>query len=299
MFLFISKTFGALLIASNALVVVALAGALALLFRRRRLGAVLVWTAALGLLLLGFGPVGFILMRPLEDRFPRPPDDIPEPTGIIVLGGIVGSPTLPRGAIALTQDGERLTETATLARRYPNARIVVSGGTFGSRSDAETEAFIAKRFLADIGVDELRIVTEARSLSTAENAAFTRELIMPQPGERWLLVTSASHMPRAVGTFRHAGFPVIPYPVGYTTTGPARRLLGDSVGSLDKSRARRRGGPRVARADCVLAHREDRYAPARVRNLNKNDTACGTILRVEPRSCGILRVGRRCDEGCL
>lgn len=219
MFLFISKTLGSLMTASNALVVVALAGAVALLFRRKRLGPVLVWTAALGLLFLGFGPVGFILMRPLEDRFPRPAGDIPEPTGIIVLGGVVGPPTLPRGAIALTQDGERLTETATLARLYPNARIVVSGGTFGSRSDAETEAFITKRFLTDIGVDESRIVTEARSLSTAENAAFTRELIMPQPGERWLLVTSASHMPRAVGTFRNAGFPVIPYPVGYTTAG--------------------------------------------------------------------------------
>jgi uncharacterized SAM-binding protein YcdF (DUF218 family) len=211
MFLFFSKTFGALIIASNALVVVALAGALALLFQRKRLGAVLVWTAAAGFLLLGFGPVGYILMRPLEDRFPRPPDDLPEPAGIIVLGGIISSTTLPRGAIALTQDGERLTETATLARRYPNARIVVSGGTFDSRSETESEASIARRFP--------RIVVEARSLSTAENAAFTRELVMPQPSERWILVTSASHMPRAVGTFRRVGFPVIPYPVGYTTSG--------------------------------------------------------------------------------
>ena len=101
MFLFISKTLGSLMTASNALVVVALAGAVALLFRRKRLGAVLVWTAALGLLLLGFGPVGFILMRPLEVRFPRPQRDIPETWGIIVLGGVVGSPILPLGAIAL------------------------------------------------------------------------------------------------------------------------------------------------------------------------------------------------------
>ena len=219
MFLFVSKVLGALVTASNALVVLALAGAFALLFRRKRLGVVLAWTAALGFVLFGWGPAGFILMRPLEDRFPRPPNDMPEPTGIIVLGGVIGAPTVPRGAIALTQDGERLTETATLAHRYPNARVVVSGGTFGSRSEEESEALIAKRFLIDLGVDSSRIATEPRSLSTAENAAFTRELIMPQPGERWLLVTSASHMPRAVGAFRHAGFPVIAYPVGYTTTG--------------------------------------------------------------------------------
>jgi uncharacterized SAM-binding protein YcdF (DUF218 family) len=119
----------------------------------------------------------------------------------------------------LTQDGERLSETAALAYRYPNAMVVISGGTAGNGPEATTEAFIAKRFLEDLGVDTSRIVLEHRSLSTAENAAFTRDLLMPQPGQRWLLVTSASHMPRAVGSFRRAGFPVIPYPVGYTTSG--------------------------------------------------------------------------------
>lgn len=218
MFLTMSKLLGGLLIPSNVLVFAAVAGVLALLFRWRRLGTLLLWTAALGLLVLGFGPVGSILMRPLEDRFPRPSGDVPEPTGIIVLGGIIASSSLPRGAIALSQDGERLSETAALARRYPNARVIVSGGTFG-RSEAESEAVIAKRFLADLGVEESRITTESRSLSTAENAALTRELVIPQSGERWLLVTSASHMPRAIGSFRRAGFPVIPYPVGYTTSG--------------------------------------------------------------------------------
>jgi uncharacterized SAM-binding protein YcdF (DUF218 family) len=81
------------------------------------------------------------------------------------------------------------------------------------------EAVIAKRFFMNLGVDESRIVLEGRSLNTAQNAAFTRALVMPQPGQRWLLVTSASHMPRAVGAFRRAGFSVIPYPTGYTTSG--------------------------------------------------------------------------------
>jgi uncharacterized SAM-binding protein YcdF (DUF218 family) len=144
---------------------------------------------------------------------------MPEPDGIIALGGVVSSTTVPRGAIGLSQDAERLTETATLAHRYPNARVVFSGGTFGARSEAENEAVIAERFLTDLGVDKSRITLEPRSLSTEQNAVFTRDIIMPQPGQRWLLVTSASHMPRAVGAFRRAGFPVVPYPVGYTTTG--------------------------------------------------------------------------------
>jgi uncharacterized SAM-binding protein YcdF (DUF218 family) len=208
-----------LTVVSNLIVLLALGGALALSFRRHRIGRVLVWGAALGLLMIGFGPIGSILMRPLEDRFPRPPDDMPEPAGIIVLGGIISSPSGPRGAVSLTQDGERLTEAATLAHRYPNAMVVFSGGSFGNRPEESTEAFIAKRFLVGLGVDESRIVLESRSLNTAQNAVFTHELLMPQLGQRWLLVTSASHMPRAVGAFRSAGFPVIPYPVGYTTSG--------------------------------------------------------------------------------
>ena len=219
MFLTLSKTFGLLLTLSNILVVVAAAGALALLLRRRRLGMALVWAAVLGFLLVGFGPVGSILMRPLEDRIPRPTRDMPEPTGIIVLGGTVGYASVTRGAIALTQDGERLSEAAILAHRYPNAMVFISGGTFGDRPEGGSEGAISERFLVDLGVDKSRITLENRSLSTAENAAFMRDLVLPQPGQRWLLVTSASHMPRAFGSFRRAGFPVIPYPVGYTTSG--------------------------------------------------------------------------------
>lgn len=219
MFLTVSKLFGVLLVPSSILIVAAAAGGLALLLRRRRLGVGLVWMAVLGFLFLGFGPAGAILMRPLEDRFPSPPSDMPEPAGIIVLGGTVSYASVTRGAIALTQDGERLVEAAILAHRYPAAMVVISGGTFGDHPEAATEGVIAQRFLVDLGVDKARITLENRSLSTAENASFTRELLMPQAGQRWILVTSASHMPRAVGSFRRAGFPVTPYPAGYTTSG--------------------------------------------------------------------------------
>jgi uncharacterized SAM-binding protein YcdF (DUF218 family) len=219
MFLFVSKLFGLSLTVSNLLIVAALLGALALRLRKRRIGLVLIWTAALGFVLIGFGPADAILMRPLEDRFPRPVN-ISEPTGIIVLGGTLNAYiSAPRNAIVFNQDGERMSEAAALAHRYPNAMVVFSGGTFGNTDESTSEASFAKRFLMELGVQESRIVLEQRSLGTAENAAFTRALVMPQPGQRWLLVTSASHMPRAVGAFRRAGFPVIGYPVGYTKSG--------------------------------------------------------------------------------
>ncbi len=71
--------------------------------------------------------------------------------------------------------------------------------------------------LDSFGVPRERVMLENKSRNTAENAAFTKALVKPKPGERWLLVTSAQHMPRAVGCFRRVGFPVEAYPVDWHT----------------------------------------------------------------------------------
>jgi uncharacterized SAM-binding protein YcdF (DUF218 family) len=220
----ISKLLGFFFYVSNVIVIIAWAGAVALIFQRPRLGRQLVRLSALMLVLIGFGPLGAILIRPLEDRFPRPSDKMPAPDGIIVLGGII-SPvaSATRNAIALTQDGERLIEAAALGIRYPQATLVFSGGSVPIASNV-SEASAAKRLFMNLGIREERIVLEERSVSTDQNAIFTRDLVKPKPGEHWVLVTSASHMPRAVGAFRRAGFPVIPYPTGYTTSGLVQEL---------------------------------------------------------------------------
>jgi uncharacterized SAM-binding protein YcdF (DUF218 family) len=62
-----------------------------------------------------------------------------------------------------------------------------------------------------------RVTLENRARNTYENAIYTKELAKPRPGERWLLVTSASHMPRAIGCFRRVGFSVEAYPVDWNT----------------------------------------------------------------------------------
>jgi uncharacterized SAM-binding protein YcdF (DUF218 family) len=119
------------------------------------------------------------------------------PDGIIVLGG---------------EAGERITALAELSRRFPQARLVYSGP--GERIFAAEE--LLKTF-ARLGGDPSRITIETRSRSTFENAVYSRELIKPNLYERWLLVTSAMHMPRAIGSFRHAGFRVEAYPVEFDT----------------------------------------------------------------------------------
>jgi uncharacterized SAM-binding protein YcdF (DUF218 family) len=123
-----------------------------------------------------------------------------------------------RGQPSLNSAAERLTALVELGRRYPDARLVFSGGS-GSvlRQDAK-EAPVAKALLESLGFDAARVVFEAQSRNTWENAIYSRDLVHPRAGEVWLLVTSAMHMPRSVGAFRAAGWQVTAYPVDYQTT---------------------------------------------------------------------------------
>jgi uncharacterized SAM-binding protein YcdF (DUF218 family) len=157
----------------------------------------------------------------------------------VVLGGAI-SPDISaaRGATALNEAAERVTVTAELARRYPNARIIYSGGSSALIFDEGLEAGFAVRQLEALGVARERITAEEQSRNTIENAVFSRLVANPKPGEHWLLVTSASHMPRAMAAFRAADFPVEAYPVDWRTTGTANLVrpfgsLADGLGRTD------------------------------------------------------------------
>jgi uncharacterized SAM-binding protein YcdF (DUF218 family) len=184
--------------------------------------------AILSLLALGIlaeAPIGDWLIRPLEDRFPPPPADIAPPDGIIVLGGAINdSVSRSRGQIAF-DEGERVVEAAILARRYPHARLIFSGGNGSLSATASTEAQQAEKLWIALGVDPSRILLEDRSRNTDENARFTGALLHPEPSQRWLLVTSAFHMPRSMGLFEKAGFNAVAFPVGYKTPRPGEAVF--------------------------------------------------------------------------
>jgi uncharacterized SAM-binding protein YcdF (DUF218 family) len=180
--------------------------------------------AAVVLLALGaYAPVGALLLRPLEDRFPQPEQDLLPPVGIIVLGGET-DPELSaaRHLPILAPQGGRLTAGAALARRFPQARLIFTGGTASLRDVADTEASAVRQLWLALGVPPQQMLFETQSRNTWENALFTRALTRPKPGETFLLVTSAYHMPRSVGIFRKAGFRVIAYPADYMTFGDSR-----------------------------------------------------------------------------
>ena len=176
--------------------------------------------ATMALLVLGFSPLSDLLIQPLEDRFPRARLDGAPITGIIVLGGaedarIAGE----RELMALNEAAERMTEAVALARKLPQARLVFTGGSSDLIRSKEAEADTAGRFFEALGVDRSRMTLETQSRNTAENASLTKAMVNPKPGERWLLVTTAWHMPRAMGTFRAIGFEVEAWPVDYRTVG--------------------------------------------------------------------------------
>ncbi len=193
------------------------------------------WTGfGLGFLaLLAFAPLSAALLRPLEDRFPVLGYDMPPPDGIIVLGGAVDERiALARGQVALNEAAERMTAGAALARAFPAAKLVFSGGSGALIANSAPEAEVARKLWRQLGVPESQMTFEDKSRNTYENALFTQKLVHPQAGERWLLVTSAWHMPRAIGIFRALGMKPIAFPVDFRTYGTAEDWRPPGDGAL-------------------------------------------------------------------
>jgi uncharacterized SAM-binding protein YcdF (DUF218 family) len=190
-----SQMFWLLAAPTSALVLISAIAALWAVLGSSRSGARLAAAATCGLVIAGFTPIGLALMMPLEGRFAfSTPDSQIVPDGIIVLAGahIAG-----------------IEAAQALSRDYPKARIIFSG----------FQADHALKTFARVGGDPTRIYVESRPRTTFEDSLYSAALLKPKPGERWLLVTVASHMPRAVGCFRAAGFDVEPYPVAFQTGG--------------------------------------------------------------------------------
>jgi uncharacterized SAM-binding protein YcdF (DUF218 family) len=154
---------------------------------------------------------------PLEDRFPRPPPPA-HVDGVVVLGGALEMfISADRHVPSLNAAAERMTELVALARQYPDARIVFTGGYASLLSGGMAEAEVARQVVERLGVPPGRVLFESSARDTFDNATFSKALAHPQPGETWLLVTSALHMPRSVAIFRKAGWPILPWPVAYST----------------------------------------------------------------------------------
>lgn len=216
MFFILSKTLGVMMLPTNFLVLLGLLGVILLATRFVLLGRTLLVVSIMMLAICGFSPLGNLLLYSLESRFPPWDAAHGAPDGIIVLGGPIDPDlSVAHDTPVISSAPDRIVVAAELARKYPNARIVFSGGSADLISTDAKEGDFAVAIFEALGIDKARLTVERQSRNTYENAAFSKAVVAPKPGERWLLITSAFHMPRAIGLFRKVGFAVEPYPVDW------------------------------------------------------------------------------------
>lgn len=236
-FFFASKAIGLLARADIWILVLAGAMLLAAAAGRRRASRRLAFVNIVYIAGLGFMPIGNVLIAPLE-RAHQPANVFGQLDGIIVLGGGEDRLATRRwGQLQINAAGKRLSSAAGLSRKFPQARIVLSGGQgkIGHRGEDQRPFYlVAREFFVGLGVDSDLIVVESQSRNTAENAHMSYALVQPKPGERWALVTSAFHMSRALRSFERAGWTgVQPYPVDYRSHAPGVQIGWNLAENLD------------------------------------------------------------------
>lgn len=214
MFFLFSKIFWVLVQPLNALCLLGIVGYGASRINRwTDAGQKMMNTALLGILIFGVFPLGPIVMSYLERPFSNPVQLPEKIDGLVLLGGAF-EPALSEqaGHIVLNAQASRVTCFLELAKRYPKATLVFSGGTGDILNPEATEAQDAKAFFSLTGLQGRRIIYEDKSRNTFENAVYTKSLVKPKNGENWVLVTSAYHMPRALGVFTQQGWgDILPY----------------------------------------------------------------------------------------
>lgn len=201
-----------------------LVGFMLLMTRRwQSRGRLLLGVVILCYVVFAMFPVGTWAVNLLEDRFATVREPDRPPVGILVLGGSVSTVmTRERGQVSVGGSVERLSEFVRLARRYPRAKLAYVGGQGLVFDRKPSEAEVTARFLRELGMDTSNVWFEDRSRNTEEGARISFQKLQPGRAE-WLLITSARHMPRAMGLFRKAGWNVIAQPTDYLTL-PGGRL---------------------------------------------------------------------------
>ena len=265
-FFLASKVIWALISPDSLIVILGVSAWIAAILKWQRVSRSVLASCALLLLLIGFFPVGEWLIAPLENRFTTNAALPSEVDGIIVLGGAI----LPRLSNTWQQpevngSADRLINFLYLARLYPNAQLVFTGGS-GAVSEQEfKEAEMAQILFDQLGLAQRAIIFESESRNTSENARHSKALVTPESDENWLLVTSAFHMPRSIGVFCQEQWIVHPYPVDhYSQNGNLLRL--NFSFSTNLSVLRRAIKEWVGLVAYRISGKTDRLLPGRANN---------------------------------
>jgi uncharacterized SAM-binding protein YcdF (DUF218 family) len=176
--------------------------------------------AAVILFVTLYTTTGNYLMQDLEARFAHPAGDPAELKCMIVLGGAFENEVnTARRGVEFNAAADRFVEALRLAQKFPQSRILISGGDGSISGIYEGDAAASERFFPLFGIGKERLVEETQSRTTFENAINTKQLLESQGLSNCLLITSGFHMPRSVGIFRKLGIDIVPWPTDYRTDG--------------------------------------------------------------------------------
>lgn len=179
------------------------------------------WTLTLvvvAMIIITVFPLGTLLLVPLEHRFPTNPVLPEKVDGIIMLGGAENNRLSQMWHQPETNgSADRYFGFSRLVRAYPDAIHLFTGGSGNVIHQEWKDANTAQQIFLDIGLNTSKMLFEDQSRNTFENVLFSKALVHPEPGQVWVLLTTAAHMPRAIGVFNRANWPVIPYPVDHCT----------------------------------------------------------------------------------
>ncbi len=203
--------------------------AIVLIIRRRSRRALLPIGLALGILLISSsGWFSTVLVRSLEQQYLPPTFTANSEAfgAIVLLGGATGSQLAPRPWVDITDEGDRILHSANLYRQGLAPLIIPTGGRIAWRGPGDSEASDMSQILQTMGVPESAIVLEPKALNTYENAVNVQEILKTRKIDRFLLVTSATHMPRSMMIFRKLGMEPVAAPTDYTRTDLESRMTG-------------------------------------------------------------------------
>lgn len=217
-FFYLSKNIWAIISPDSLFIILLTLSLILFLLKRVKIATFLLALLTSCTLFLSFFSVGDWMLYPLESRFQHNPELPEQVDGIIVLGGpIIPDRSLEWQQLETNQFHERLSSFIQLAQLYPNARLVFSGGNANTDVDRPTEAQIAETYFLNSGISAERLLIENKARNTAENARYSKQLARPQSDETWIMITTAFHMPRAIGVFCQQNWQLIPYPVDHQT----------------------------------------------------------------------------------
>ncbi len=160
-------------------------------------------------------PTGVLMLHSLESKYADLNSELVEIDGILVLSGMENiEMTEEYGQFYLGSSGSRIIESLRLQKKFPNAKLIFSGGS-GDHYSKNVTSLISKQFYNEFSIDPNKIIFESQSKNTYENIINSQKLVNPSGNEKWILLTSAFHMHRSTNTAAKLGWELIPYPVDF------------------------------------------------------------------------------------